>query len=106
MADALAGWGTRITFKLAQKVIADFEAVEKPITDVRFNGVLEPIPPRKLMVKPEGERNWKWYTMWSRRLIPNGETVIDDRGLSYRIMSNSPWRHGGFNEYEMVQEAQ
>ncbi len=47
-----------IGFTVVQKAAVDFEAIETPETQVYFDGSLQPMRPRELMVKPEGERKW------------------------------------------------
>ncbi len=96
-------WTTPVQFKLLTTTIADFEVTEVPLNDVTFDGVLEPLSPRKLLVKPENQRQWKWWTIWTTFQMKPGQVIADPEGIQYRIMSVSDWRNGGHLEYEAVQ---
>ncbi len=103
VSDAFWDWTVPVQFKVITTVVADFEVAETPINAVTFEGVLEPLGPRKLLVKPENQRRWKWWTIWATFQMNPGQVVEDPEGLQYRIMSVSDWRNGGHIEYEAVQ---
>lgn len=104
MSDALGGWSSPVTLKVVDQTVSDFEVADVPVTLAQVRGVLQPIPPRKLVVKPEGERSWKWWTFWSKSIIAINAILVDNDGKQYRVMSDSDYRQAGFNEYELVQE--
>ncbi len=104
VADAFWDWTNGITFKLVTTTVADFEVTETPVQDVSFDGVLEPTPPQKLLVKPEGQRSWKWYTLWTTFNLKDGQIVQDEQNKQYRVMSRGDWRNGGHQQYELVQD--
>lgn len=103
VSDAFWDWTTPVQFILINTVIADFEVAEAEQNAQTFNAVLEPLNPRKLMVKPENQRRWKWWTVWSTFKLQGGQVIQDPEGLQYRIMSVTDWRNGGHLEYEAVQ---
>lgn len=104
VSDAFWDWTTPVQFKLLTTTIADFEVAEVPLNDVTFDGVLEPLTPRKLIVKPENQRRWKWWTIWTTFSIEPGQVIQDPSGSQFRIMSRSDWSNGGHLEYEAVQD--
>jgi len=106
VSDAFWDWTSPVIFKLVTTTIADYEVTEVPLNDVSFDAVLEPLNPRKLMVKPENQRTWKWWTMWTTFSLQVGQVVQDPSGSQFRIMSQSDWRNGGHLEYEVVQDPQ
>lgn len=103
VAEAFSDWDSGITLKIVSKEINDFEVSERKINDVPFRGVLQPVPPQKLMIKPEGQRSWKWYTMRSKKYLEVDSILVDNANKTYRVMSNTDWAGAGFFEYELVQ---
>ena len=63
MVTTLHGFEETMQFQLVKKTVVDFDIVEssKVIPPLWFEGVLQPIHPRDLLVKPEGERKFKWW---------------------------------------------
>jgi hypothetical protein len=104
VADAFSGWNGQVTLKVVDQTVSDFETVDVPITRESVRGVLQPIPPRKLMVKPEGQRAWKWWTFWTKKTLSLNAILIDSDGKQFKVMSDTDYRQAGFNEYELAQE--
>jgi hypothetical protein len=104
MAEAFFEWAGTVKLKVVEKVINDFEIEEDKIADVSFDGVLEPIPEQKLLIKPEGQRKWIWITLWTIQFLEPDMIVIDCEGKQYRVMSRSDWANAGFYEYQLTQQ--
>ena len=64
-----------------------------------------PLKPQELLVKPEGERHWKWYDIFT---IPNFIAHVDDVILfgvgRYRIMEREDYREYGFIRYGIIED--
>lgn len=103
MSEVLDDFSEPIHFAKICKTVEDYEAVDTVKEVVGFDGVLQPIPPQKLKVKPEGQRSWKWYTLWTENILKLDDVVQDDDGLQYRVMSVSDWSKGGYTQYELTQ---
>ena len=101
--DAFWDWTTPIVFIKLQTTIGDFEVTESQQNAQTFDAVLEPLNPRKLLVKPENQRRWKWWTIWTSFALQTDDVIRDPAGFQYRIMSVQDWRNGGHIEYEAVQ---
>lgn len=103
VAEAMWDWETAVPLRIVDKTIVDFEVAEKKVLDTVFNGVLQPIPAQKLLIKPEGERKWKWYTLWTTQVLNMDMILLDADDREYRVMRSSDWNGAGFYEYELVQ---
>ena len=103
MSDAFDGWDDPMTFKRIEKTVVNHQAVNRVVDDSPFNGVLQPIPPRKLMARPEGERAWRWWTLWTPQVLSIGTTIMGPDNHKYRVVSASDY--GGHTEYEITDEA-
>ena len=68
-------------------------------------GVLQPMKARAVMLKPEGERAFRWFTLHVGREIdlkPND--VVVRKGVPYRVMGRWGWEDYGFIKYELVED--
>lgn len=102
MADAFSGWDEQMTFKRIERAIVDHKAVERTVDEGPFNGVLQPIQQRKLMAKPEGERAWQWWTLWTTQPLTFGTTIVGPGGRRYRVVTAADY--GTHTEYEITDE--
>ena len=120
---AAALWGLQevITFRLVVKSAVDFEVVEDEAGgDIfggggmgaggfsdpgaqqgTFVGTLEPLRPWKIQAKPEGQRTWKFWTLWTTTLLNLDDVIVDSASKRYRVMEKRDWNQGGYYEYEV-----
>lgn len=102
MGDALLGLGDPITLAVIAKSTKDFEAQE---TITRFKTVYAvqvPTQPQELALLPEGERNWRFITVYtSDTTLKNDYYAQADDGTQYRVLATEPW--GAFSKY-LLQE--
>jgi hypothetical protein len=104
VADAMDGWMMPLVFGVVTKTAVNGQAVED-VTDVAFNGVIQPLTERQLMLKPEGERAWTWYWVHAdTSLVLQVDAVIRYLGVQYRVMSRKDWSLSGYIEYHLVQD--
>jgi len=105
MTAPLSGWTKTMVFKKVTDTIVDYENV-KTLTDYPFEGVFEPMSPRELFFKPEGQRNWKWWTLWTRNGIDveNGDIIEDFNGLRFKVMKSNDWSQAGYGQYDLLQD--
>ncbi len=81
-----------------------FQVVETKVT-TDFRGVWQPMSDRKLMMKPEGQRQWKWFTCHADpSLILETDSVITYLGEQYRVESMRDYKLYGYVEYHLVQD--
>lgn len=105
MSDAFSGLVQQSQFALVRYVKQDGDTVESAEAVGTFLGSLQPLHPRNLLVKPEGWRKWKWWTLFTNtnQQLAVGDFVRDPRGLQYRVMAKTDWTQAAFNEYQIVQ---
>ncbi len=104
VSEAFWDWTDTVTFKVLRTTVADFEVVEVPINDVTFEGALEPTKPRDLLIKPENQRNWKWWDMYTTFSLAPGEEIQDPSGSTFRVMSKRNWGNAGYFQYDLLQD--
>lgn len=104
MQDAFWDWTSPIIFTVVSRAVVDFEAVATPIEEVTFQGVLEPLPDRDLMIKAEGERNWMWFQLWTTQSLKNGDFLLDNYGRRFKVMKKSDWVNAGYRGYQLTQK--
>jgi hypothetical protein len=60
---------------------------------------------QQLVLKPEGERAWKWYTLHTvADICLKVDDLIMLHGLRMRIMAKSDEAEYGFNEYQAIDD--
>jgi hypothetical protein len=100
---ALSGLTQQLQFSIVGKLTVDFQVVEISKDIIRFPANIQPIPARKLIIKPEGQRKWKWWTMTSRQKLDTDYVVQGPDGLKFRVMSVFDWSAYGYYKYELAQ---
>lgn len=92
-------------FQIVKKTIVDGDLAEgsKVPVILWFEGMLQPLHPKELLVKSEGERKFKWWTLFTDLDLAVDWIVKDDQGKIYRVMNSSDWRAGGFVQYQLVE---
>lgn len=104
MSDVLNGWLQPMVFTGIKKTIVNFQVVETPTT-ISFMGVWQPFSERKLALKPEGQRSWRWFSCFSDAgLVLNTDEVICYLGKQYRVMGTMDYRLEGYMEYHLVED--
>jgi hypothetical protein len=103
MSAAFWNWTEPIQFNIVTTTAVDFEAKDTLVNQVVFDGTIEPIAPQKLWIKPEGERKWKYWTLWTEQDLIVGAIILDEHGKFYRVSDKSDWRQGDYQQYEIVQ---
>jgi hypothetical protein len=105
MKGVMAGWTRAMTFRKITDEMQDGE-ISKTATDYPFEGVFEPMTPQRIFFKPEGQRAWRWWMLWTRTdySITVGDNIVDYNGLKFRVMAKSDWSQGGYVQYDLVQD--
>lgn len=104
---AFAGWMSKITIIVITQVIVDGFPVDTE-EKVFFQGVVQPLSPRQIELKPEGERSWTWLQIHclagSLNLEPNNKIIFN--GKRYKIMANNDYSLDNYMEYHAILDYQ
>lgn len=103
VSEALWDIAEAVQFEIITKSVSDFEAKETVVNTIVFQGHLQPTPPQKLIIKPEGQRSWRWWAMWAKQDLGLDWILQDASGRQFRIMSRSDWGRAGYREYELTE---
>jgi len=104
VASSFLGWGFTVDMKVVRTTPVDFEPSVEVLNVVSVQGSLQPMKPRDVQRKPEGERTWRWFTFWSTSK-PEIDTVLQSPdGVTYRVQSVEDWSQAGFWKSELTQQ--
>ena len=103
LSEALLGWFVKMSFIVITKVSEGFKIVEQEEV-VSFMGVWQPMGAQKLMMKPEGQRDWKWFTCHSDTSLElKPDDKISYKSAEYRVMEKLDYTEYGYYEYHIVE---
>lgn len=101
---ALTQWQQPMKIYKIVKTIVNFKVVETP-TVINFSGVVQAGTPEQLIQKPEGQRSWRWSSIW---ILPGVDVSVDDiiesLGKKYRVMSKTDWVQYGYVALEVSED--
>ena len=105
MTDVLAGFTKPFRFAVISKTVVDYEVSEAKATLEWATGVRQPLTPQQLRIKPEGQRSWKWWTLWTSKRLKVDDVIQDESNRQYRIMEVSDWTEAGHLKFELMEQA-
>lgn len=107
MRDALRGLTRRVTAQVIKQKVVDHEAVQDPRDILRASLVLMPMPARKIAIKPEGQRTWKWWEATSSIPLELGWYLKIDKDRKvkrlYEVMEESDLSQARVYAYEFAE---
>ncbi len=104
MEDAMRSWFQPMIFTRVQKTVKNSLVVETK-TDISFSGVWQPFTAQQLKQMPEGQREWKWFTVHAQiGLSLKPDEIVIYLGNSYRVMEKLDYEIYGYNEYHLVED--
>ena len=104
---AFAGWATKITLlKHTETVVNGFVQINN--IPISFQGAIQPLSARAIMLKPEGQRSWTWLQLHclarAIELIPGDQ--ITWNGDIFKVDSLKDYGLNGYIEYHLVRQFQ
>lgn len=101
---ALGSWQQPMVFGRVTKTTSGYQVVETE-EPYSFRGVIQPLAPRQIAYKPEGQRAWTWLMLHADpSLSLNVDDVVSYLGVQTRIMSRKNYTNYGYVYYELVQD--
>ena len=101
---ALQQYYQAMVFTPVAKIVEGFQ-VEEIGNPINFRGVMQPFTGRQLLLRPEGERAWTWFTLNSDiALSLNVDDVVIWKGKQTRVMGRKDYALYGFLEYQLCQD--
>jgi len=108
MGRAFAGWTSRITLTKRTEIVVD-ALVTYQDSQFVYNGTIQPLSPRQLNLKPEGQRSWEWLQIhclatgvWD---LKESDRIIW-QGRIYKLMATWDYSLNGFIEYHLCRDYQ
>lgn len=104
MQSALLSWYVPMTFDVVTKTVQAGQVIETMVP-VTFKGVMQELTSARLLLKPEGQRTWRWKWLHASPTLQlkNDDVVIYD-GTQYRVMAKKDYREYGYLEYELCED--
>lgn len=103
VSSGMLNWFQPLSFIVITKTMLNGRLIEEE--DVKnFRGVIQSLRGQELQVKPEGQRNWKWWQVHSDiDLELNNDDKIVYRGIEHRVMTKIDHSSYGYYEYHLVE---
>jgi len=105
MKAAFSNWMTTITLAIVtQNVVNGF--IYDTTTVVSFKGVIQPLSPEQIQLKPDGQRSWPWLQIHcvagSLNLVTNDIILYND--VRYKVMAVKDYSLNNFIEYHVIKD--
>jgi hypothetical protein len=106
MRAAFGGWTRRITLTRRIQTVVDglVTTEDVPFT---FRGTVQPLSPKQIALKPEGQRAWSWIQIhcFSGSIIQPNDQIVYNNAV-YKVMGQNDYSLNGFIEYHLVKDYQ
>lgn len=109
MGEAFSGMMIPLKIAVIVKSQENFNTIETIQSVADFLGVLQPLSRRALLMKPEGERHYKYFTLWTLANLGSirepylDSFILDQQNRQYRVMSQFDWSQAGYWECDLKQ---
>lgn len=101
---AMQNWFQTMIFGVVVKSIVNFKNAET-ITQISFQGVMQPLSPEKLDLKPIAQRSWIWQQLHAEiDLILMPDEIVYYLNKTYRVMEKYDYSKYQYVEYHLVED--
>lgn len=107
MSDVLVGWTKKRTMRVITKNFVNGKRSDTPV-EVVLPINIQPMPTREIDRKPEGQRNWIWWTLLVRdkNFLFKPDDLFILGTAQYRVEKINDWRESGYSKYEVREDYQ
>lgn len=108
MSAAFAGWFQSITLQVVTQTVGADHFVQQATKSVTFKGTIQPLSPKQIALKPEGQRAWTWLQIHCEgtNLTFQDNDIITYNGQNYKIMATRDYSLNNYIEYHAIQDYQ
>ncbi len=104
MTSALISWFVPMTFGVVTKITQAGQVIETTVP-VSFRGVMQELTASRLILKPEGQRSWRWkWLHCDPSLKLKNDDVVIYNGVQYRVHAFKDYSEYGYLEYELHED--
>lgn len=90
--------------QIISKQAVDFEMQPDVLAVEVFEAVIQPMPPKKVERKPENERIWKWWEIWSQTHLQIDTVIQDPNGRQFRVQNTRDWGQADYFHSEITEQ--
>ena len=105
--DVLVGWEVTFLVNYSYQIKIDGEFINRSKI-AKVKGVLQPLRPEEVELKPEGQRSWTWYQLHVSteyaQMAPGNVVTINN--LNYKVMALKDYSLNGYTEYHLIRDYQ
>lgn len=105
MGAAFRGWMATVTLKKIIQTVIDGMVIDTE-TLISFKGVVQPLDPEQINLKPEGQRSFEWLQIncfsGSNNLTTNDRIVYNS--IPYKVMGVFDYTQNNYIEYHAVRD--
>lgn len=106
MKAAFAGWTYAISLQVVTQEVRDNGFVDNTESSINFKGVIQPLQPNKIMLKPEGQRSFEWLQIHcldrNVDLSTNDRIIYNDR--KFKVMAKNDYGLNNYIEYHAIED--
>ena len=105
MGMAFVGWTKLLTLiRITQSNVNGF--IQETEELIKFNGVIQPLNPEEIELKPEGQRAFEWLQIHAKsselNLVTNDRIKFNDR--QYKVMGVRDYSLNNYIEYHLIED--
>lgn len=106
MRAAFAGWMSNITMQVIRQTVVNDGLIKNQPTPITFQGTVQPLSAKALMLKDEGQRAFQWLQIHCQgsTVILNDNDRIVYNGQTYKVMGKWDYTQNNFIEYHAIED--